>query len=177
MAAPHRIWVLGTSGSGKTELAKRLAKALGVPHVELDAIMHQPGWVEASPEEFRQSVLDATAADGWVVDGNYAAAREVAFDRATCVVWLDFPRPLVMRRVVWRSTSRWLTRRELWNGNRERARDWLSPEHPIRWAWSTHVDRSRRYADALDVRWVRLRSPAEAAAWLESFGGVHTGDG
>jgi hypothetical protein len=139
--------------------------------------MHRPGWVEASPEEFRQGVLDATEADGWVVDGNYAAAREVAFDRATCVVWLDYARQLVMRRVIWRSGSRWVTRRELWNGNRERARDWLSPEHPIRWAWSTHEDRSRRYAEELDARWVRLRSPSEAAAWLASFHTARRDDG
>jgi hypothetical protein len=26
------------------------------------------------------------------------------------------------------------TRRELWNGNRETFRDWLDPDHPIRWA-------------------------------------------
>ncbi len=32
--------------------------------------------------------------------------------------------------------ARALTRRELWNGNRESFRNWLDPEHPIRWAWA-----------------------------------------
>jgi adenylate kinase family enzyme len=166
MGAPHRIWVLGTSGSGKSELASRVARRLGVPHVELDAIMHQAGWVEASDDEFQRGVRAATAGESWVVDGNYPLARDVAFDRATGVVWLDYARPLVMRRVVWRSGSRWVTRRELWNGNRERARDWLSPEHPIRWAWDTHENLSRRYAQELDARWIRLCSPREASDWL-----------
>jgi adenylate kinase family enzyme len=39
-----RVSILGTSGSGKTTLARRLAAALDLPHLELDAVFHQPGW-------------------------------------------------------------------------------------------------------------------------------------
>jgi len=34
----QRISVVGTSGSGKTTVARRIAEALGFPHVELDAL-------------------------------------------------------------------------------------------------------------------------------------------
>jgi adenylate kinase family enzyme len=50
-----RIVVVGASGSGKTTMAKALSRALGLPHVELDAINWQPGWRDISiqePEEF-----------------------------------------------------------------------------------------------------------------------------
>ena len=40
----ERIAVIGTSGAGKTTLARRLAGSLDVPHLELDAIYHQAGW-------------------------------------------------------------------------------------------------------------------------------------
>ena len=49
----RRVSVVGISGAGKTTLARRLAPALDVPHVELDAIFHQPGWTELPVEEFR----------------------------------------------------------------------------------------------------------------------------
>ena len=37
-----RILVVGTSGAGKSRLAGQLAAALGVPHVELDALYWGP---------------------------------------------------------------------------------------------------------------------------------------
>jgi adenylate kinase family enzyme len=42
---PRRIVIAGISGSGKTTLGRRLAQKLDVPFTELDALMHQPGWV------------------------------------------------------------------------------------------------------------------------------------
>jgi hypothetical protein len=68
--------------------------------------------------------------------------------------------------VIWRSFERAVTRRPLWNDNRERPREWLESGHPIRWAWTTHADRRVRYEALLDARWVRLRSPKKARRWL-----------
>ena len=42
----RRIAVLGMTASGKSTLAKRLARLLDVPHIELDAIVHGPNWVD-----------------------------------------------------------------------------------------------------------------------------------
>ena len=39
---PPRIAVVGTTGSGKTTVARRLARALAVPHVELDVLNYHP---------------------------------------------------------------------------------------------------------------------------------------
>lgn len=69
----RRVRVVGNSGAGKTTLARRLAAALSVPHLELDAVHHRPGWTEATVEQFQADLrvlLDA-APDGWVADGNY----------------------------------------------------------------------------------------------------------
>src|SRR5688572_19828588 len=134
-----RISVQGTSGAGKTTLAHRLAARLGVPHVELDAINWQPDWRglnDDDPAEFVLRVERALATESWVCDGNYGTVvLPHVLARATDVVMLDYDRAVVMRRVMWRSFSRWLLRRELWpgTGNRERLRMWLEPDHPIRW--------------------------------------------
>lgn len=91
--------------------------------------------------------------------------------RATHLIWLDYPRPVVMRRVIWRSFARAVSRQELWpgTGNRESFRRWLDKEHPIRWAWDT-FDRRRAQYEVLfadprvsGVEKHRLRHPRQAA--------------
>jgi adenylate kinase family enzyme len=170
MALGSRVVVVGTSGSGKTTLAQRLATVLDVPHVELDALQHGPNWEQATETELRDRAAAATAGKEWVVDGNYSAVRDVVWPRASAIVWLDYERGVVMRRVLWRSFERAVCRRPLWNDNRERWRTWADREHPIRWAWSTHADRRARFAALVDDRWIRLRSPAETRRWLDSLG-------
>jgi adenylate kinase family enzyme len=145
-----RLVVVGCSGSGKTTMAKRLARALDVPRVELDALNWDPGWrslVAEDPEEFRRRVAEATAGEAWVADGNYTKAREVHWSRATAFVWMDTPRWRVMRQVIWRSLSRAVSKRELWpgTGNKELFRKWIEKEHPIRWAWDTWAMVRERY--------------------------------
>src|SRR6476469_2344070 len=130
-----RVSVVGSSGAGKTTIAKAVAARLEVPYVELDSIFHQPNWTELPDDEFQARVRDAVAADTWVVDGNYAVVRPIVLARATTVVWLDYSRPRVRQQVIRRSVGRGITRRVLWNGNREDPRNWLDAEHPIRWAW------------------------------------------
>ncbi|MCU0284678.1 MAG: hypothetical protein MUD13_12435 [Candidatus Nanopelagicales bacterium] len=177
----RRVVVVGSSGSGKTTLAGELAGRLGVPHVELDALHHGPGWTPVPAGEFRAAAhaalddADATGG-GWVVCGNYAEVATGIRARADTVVWLDLPRTVVMARILGRTAVRVVHRVELWNGNRESLRMVLALHDPersiVRWAWGG-VQRSRRqYLPVMasttwsDLRWHRLRTPAEVRAWL-----------
>lgn len=172
----HRVRVVGTSGSGKTTFARDLARRLGVPHLELDRLHHRAGWAPAPVTEFRAELSDFLAAspDGWVVDGNYQDRAAGLTDHADTVVWLDYPRRVVMGRVVRRTAVRAVTRRELWNGNRE-PRTTMFRREPedniVLWAWRTHGPYRARYAAAAGPHWVRLRSPREARRWLSAVGG------
>ena len=175
-----RIAVVGTSGSGKSTLAKRLSAALSLPNVELDAINWQAGWRDLAthdPEEFRRRVTAALMPDAWVSDGNYSGhVGDIVLGRATHLIWLDYERSVVMRRVIWRSLVRALDRRELWpgTGNRERFSQWFTDkDHVIRWAWRTHAYRRKRYemltADPQYARLkvIRLRHPREAGGTVQ----------
>jgi adenylate kinase family enzyme len=147
-----RIVVVGCSGSGKTTMARRLGRALGVPHTELDALNWDPGWrnlTTEDPAEFHRRIAVVAAGEAWVLDGNYTKARDVHWSRATAFVWMDPPLHVVMAQVIWRSFSRAVSKRELWagTGNKELFRKWLGKEHPIRWAWDNRPMIRRRYAD------------------------------
>jgi adenylate kinase family enzyme len=171
-----RIVVVGTSGSGKTTMAARLSQALALPFVELDAINWQPGWRDLAthdPDEFLRRTDEATAAPAWVADGNYRLVRPLVWSRATHLVWLDYDRGVIMRRVIARSLMRALDGKELWGGNREDWRRWLDREHPIRWAWDTWARRRREYEAMLDepghahLKVLRLRRPREAGSVMQ----------
>lgn len=174
----QRIAVIGTSGSGKTTLARRLAHDLGLPHLELDAIYHQPGWTPLPVEELQAQARAFCAADRWVTCGKYSAVRPILFERADTIVCLDHNRVRQTARVAGRTVRRVIDRQELWNGNRETVRNlWPfgDPEKSIiGWAWQG-VPRARRLFDELearpphaDVRVVRLRGWTEIRAFLDA---------
>jgi len=171
----RRISVVGSSGTGKSTVARALARDLGVPFVELDAIFHQPGWVPLDDGEFRRRVAAVAAGDAWVIDGNYSAVRPLVWARADTVIWIDLPRRAVMRQIIWRTLRRVTFRAELWNGNRERWANFFSwnPEKSvISWAWHRHRVYRQRYATAMrdpayaQLRFVRLQSRADVRRFL-----------
>jgi adenylate kinase family enzyme len=174
-AIVQRVSVVGNSGSGKSTVARELAGILGVPHLELDGVFHQPDWVPLPEDEFRRVVGAATAGAGWVMDGNYSVVRPIVWARADTVVWLDLPRRTVMRQVVWRTLRRAVTRQELWNGNREPLRNfltWEPEESVISWAWHNHATYRDRYAAAAadpanaHLTFIRLTSRGDITRFL-----------
>src|SRR5215813_3241988 len=95
----QRIMIIGTTGSGKTTLASQLAKRLALSQVELDALYWNPQWTPASPEVFRERVSAALSGERWVVDGNYQLVRDLIWQRADTLIWLDYPLPLALWRL------------------------------------------------------------------------------
>lgn len=169
----QRVAIVGSSGSGKTWLASRLAAELDVTHVELDAIHHRPGWAAATAEVMRHELESRCPADGsWVADGNYESkGGDLVRECADTVIWLDLDRRTVMLQLIARTARRALLRETLWNGNRESLRDVLSldPERSvIMWSWTRHAQIRARYREQADSRWVRLTTRAEVDGLLES---------
>ncbi|TRW43906.1 AAA family ATPase [Georgenia yuyongxinii] len=171
---PRRVLVAGVSGAGKTTLARRIGRALAVPHVEIDALFHGPAWTPRP--EFLADVERLTATDGWVTEWLYDAARPLLLARADLMVWLDLPAAQTMAQVVTRTVRRRVRGEALWNGNREGPlvtvlRD---PEHVVRWAWTTRhrlrdlpatVGAARATAGLPDLPVVRLGSHRAADRW------------
>ena len=142
-------------------------------------MFHQRGWEPLPTEQFRARVAAFIAADRWVIDGNYSKVQDLIWQRADTVVWIDLPRRLVMRRVIWRTLRRAATAAELWNGNRERWGNLLHidpAKSVIAWSWTRHrVYRERYLRAAADpahrqLTFIRLRTPADAARLVSQAG-------
>jgi adenylate kinase family enzyme len=173
----NRIAIQGSSASGKTTLGRTLAAKLGTSHLELDSVFHQANWTPIETEKFRRIVEDFVEQPRWVTDGNYSMVRDLYWANADVIVFLDLPRRIIMRRIIRRTLTRMLLRKELWNGNREQFRNIISrdPElNIILWAWRTHG----RYHDEVpalaratvrDIPVVILRSPREVREFVAQF--------
>ena len=172
-----RGYVIGTSGSGKSTFASKLCSIAEISHLELDSLRHQSNWTPLPDNEMRRRVESFSAQSNWVIDGNYSFVRDIILNRVTDVFMLDYPKALVMFRIIRRTLRRMITRQELWNGNRE---DWkflfkLDPEeNVILWAWKTYdkrvADFDRLVNELPDTVTVhRFKTTAQAAAWLKNI--------
>lgn len=166
-----RVNVKGTSGSGKTTFAAELARRVGLPHVELDALHHGPNWSEPTADEFRARVEPIVRGAAWVIDGNYEGKLgRLVLDAADTIVWLDLPLRAKLVRLWRRTRERVRTGEELWeSGNRETWRNvLLGWDSLFVWMLRSHFRQKWTFPRRIPPeRLVRLRSETDAREWLE----------
>ena len=96
-----RIHVIGSAGSGKTTLARRLAAAMNAPCHELDQVGYENG--AKRPLDVRLADVRRIASQpAWVSEGGFVWWVEDLLQGADVIVWLDLPWTLCYRRVVMR---------------------------------------------------------------------------
>jgi len=172
----RRILVLGRTGSGKTTLARELATALGVPHVELDALYFGPKFSTVPLHVLRDRTYAAIAGDRWVTDGNKSAVRDLVWPRADTVIWLDYPLLVSLwrlgKRALWR-TSVLQSEVAGKGGHIELLAQLVSAGKGVATALRSHRGQRRKYLrlfaepECRHLAVVRLRSPRASRRWLD----------
>ncbi|WP_434641333.1 adenylate kinase [Klebsiella sp. I138] len=155
------INVVGTSGVGKSTLARRLAHTLAVPCIEMDRLYWRADWQGTPDEAFFAKVAVATEVPGWVLDGNYNRSRPVKWRNVDLVVWVDYGFCRTLRQAVCRAISRASRHQELWpgTGNCESfRRAFFSRDSIIWWTIKTWRNNRQRYqSDMADPAWQHIR--------------------
>lgn len=87
----NRICIIGCSSSGKSTLAMKLSKKLGLPVTPLDHLAHYPDsdWIRRPDAEFIVEHQKAIIQEKWIVEGNYSICMQERFARATGIIWID----------------------------------------------------------------------------------------
>lgn len=167
----RRVVIVGTTGAGKTTLARALAAKLGATYVELDALHWQKGWTPAA--DFVSQVKEALQAECWVVDGNYNnQVQPYILSLADTLIWLDYSFGTKLWRLLKRTCYRVLTREVLWNGNMETIRSqFFSRDSLFIWFFKSHWRQRRRYETLFEdapehLTLFRLYDPEEAERLL-----------
>ena len=99
LAGCQRILIIGRTGSGKTTLARELAAALNLPHVELDSLHFEPDFSTVPLDVLRERTSSAISGERWVTDGNKSAVRDLVWPRADTIIWLDYPLTISLWRI------------------------------------------------------------------------------
>lgn len=89
-----KILIFGIVASGKTTLAKKLSKELGIPYYEGDCI----AWGYCGEERYKRSyeeqaeiVRKINENADWIVEGTYRESQKAFYDHADKIIFLDTP--------------------------------------------------------------------------------------
>ena len=169
----NRVLVLGSSGSGKSTVARRLGELLDVEVIHLDSHYWQPHWTDTPAEEWDRKLKDLLQKERWVMDGNYTRSLPLRMEVADTIVFLDYHRLVCL----WRCLGRFLryrgsNRPELAPGCYEKL-DWEF----LKWIWNYPRDARPKVLDALESRGgekriFRLGNDKEVTAFLGEMAGA-----
>jgi adenylate kinase family enzyme len=88
----ERIAVIGNAGGGKSTLARALAARHGLPYVEVDSLLWQPGWQLAPADIYEAEHARLIAQQRWVIDGlGRLESLAPRLQRASEIVFIDMP--------------------------------------------------------------------------------------
>ena len=172
----NRILILGGTGSGKTTLARAIAAALEVPHVELDSLYFEPDFSTVPESVLRERVATAIEEDQWVTDGNKRAVRDLVWPRADTIIWLDYPAAVRLWRLGRRATRRTASlRTEAAETGRtgDLPKQLIAATKGVLTALRSHTGQRREFPrlfaapENQHLAVVRLRSPRATQRWSE----------
>ena len=161
-----RVNVIGTTASGKSTFARKLAEVSDAPYVEMDAIYWGADWHEPSDGEFFSKLESSISSSSWILDGNYSRTLHIKWKEVQTIIWLDYS----FSRTIYQSISRALKRiyfkTELWpnTGNIETLSKMFSKDSIILWCLKNYWKNKRQFKSLMNkpiyshIQFVRLTS-------------------
>ena len=127
-----RIIIIGSSGGGKSTLARQLGDITGLPVIHLDKEHWNPGWVETPKDIWQEKVKELLKGEQWIIDGNYGGTMKIRAEAADTIIYLDFNRFICLYRVIKRRLqNHGRTRPDMCEGCKEK----IDFEF-LKWVWT-----------------------------------------
>lgn len=160
----NKVYVLGAPGSGKTFLAKKLSKTLGIEYFDLDDFFWEKKYSMKRNEDERDRLLQKIVKKKqWIVEGVYTSWTGEVVKNSDLVIWLDSPTHVLM----WRIFSRYL------KDNKESLGSMFSLLNYVRKyrkkGQNCGYFEHRKLIEKHDVNFVYIKSKEEVDNFLKNF--------
>lgn len=157
-----KVYVLGAPGSGKTFLAKKLSKILGIEHFDLDDIYWEKKYSVKRTDEERERLLEKIIKrKKWIAEGVYVSWTKEVIKNSGLVIWLDSPTHVLM----WRVFSRYCQKKESF-------KDMLALLNSIKEYKQNSEDGYKQHIKLIEsheVNFVYIKSKEEVDNFLKNF--------
>ena len=95
-----KILIVGIVASGKTTLARKLSKLLGIVHYEIDSVVHDDiNKIKRSEKEQKKIFKEINREDNWIIEGTLRQHLFYLCDMADKIIYLDIPLKVRKRRI------------------------------------------------------------------------------
>jgi adenylate kinase family enzyme len=98
----RKVAIVGCGGSGKSHLARELARLIDAPLTHLDAEYFDDQRNPLPMDRFEARGRELVAAACWVIDGNYNSTLQVRLEAADAVIFMDLPTRSCVRGILGR---------------------------------------------------------------------------
>ncbi|ETP67849.1 hypothetical protein G159_15305 [Planococcus glaciei CHR43] len=165
-----KIAVIGSGGSGKSTLSRKLGEKLSIEVFHLDAILWKPDWEAVAKDQQQLIQQQLVAQDRWIIDGNYNGTLDIRLKAADCIIFMDIPRSLCLYRVIMRTfRHRRQPRPDMATGCEERFNF-----NFLKWVWNYPTDKRPEVMNKLErlrgqKEIIIFKSPKEAQLFLENI--------
>lgn len=99
-----RIHIIGSVGSGKTTLARRISSRLNIPYYELDNVVWErnvTGDIRRTEEQREKFLHTIVEKESWIVEGVHQEEwMTQSFQQADVIIFLDVPYYLRTHRII-----------------------------------------------------------------------------
>ncbi|MCH9753295.1 MAG: AAA family ATPase [Alphaproteobacteria bacterium] len=168
-----RVFIIGTSGCGKTTLAKKLSKKLTLEHLDTDDCYWLPEWKPRPEKEYKNILEDFTKKDQWIISGNSSDINSPIWLRCDTVIWLDYSIFRCLYQSICRSIKRIRSSEVCCGGNRETMKLFFSRKSIILWVLGSFFRRKSIYSEIFSSQesssklYLRITNPQLTGLWLK----------
>lgn len=166
----QKICIIGSGGSGKSTLSRKLGEKLNLPVHHLDIYFWDPGWVEGDKIKFVNDIKRIISEPKWIIDGNFSGTYNLRFSEADTIIFLDYKRSVCLYNVFKRVFKYWGKRRpDLAEGCYEKF-----DLNFHRWVWNfpnrTRPNTLKKLAEIQEIKTVViLKSRKETERFLDKI--------
>ena len=96
-----KILIVGTVGTGKTTLARKLSKEYNIKYYEIDSIVHDDvNKKKRTPQQQNEIISNINKEDGWIIEGVLRENLEYLLEMAEKIIYLNIPKKIRNKRII-----------------------------------------------------------------------------